>query len=345
MRIALSAGHNVYVGKYFDCGACRNPYVEADITKETVRRLIPLLQAQGHIVKDVTPYNEKFGHKKDSHVKRCKAVDAFNADLFLDIHVNAGGGRGVEVWVHNMESKSVPYAQKICNNISTIAGIPSRGIKTKPAFWSVSLTKKPAMIIEGAFIDSSDMEKLDATNYARSIAKAFGKVEKQITKPNISNELYRVRKSWNNPKSQIGAFRNLNNAKKLVDNNRSYKVYNSKGVQVYPKKSVSKSSQTWRKYITGREVRNLQTELNKQYKLGVKVDGYFGDEMEAKCTVNIRYGAKGNLTRIIQGRLIAKGYKPNNGLDGSFGFSTHQKVVQFQRSRKILDNGIVGKYT
>ena len=57
MRIAISAGHNVYNGKYFDCGAVCYPYVEADITKETVKKLIPGLKAQGHIVIDVTPYN------------------------------------------------------------------------------------------------------------------------------------------------------------------------------------------------------------------------------------------------------------------------------------------------
>lgn len=54
-------------------------------------------------------------------------------------------------------------------------------------------------------------------------------------KPNEpSNHLYRVRKSWNDINSQIGAFKDLNNAKKLCDKNAGYKVYNSKGAQVYP---------------------------------------------------------------------------------------------------------------
>ena len=50
-----------------------------------------------------------------------------------------------------------------------------------------------------------------------------------------SDEIYRVRKSWLDVKSQIGAYKNLNNAKAAVDKlNSGYHVYNSKGTEVYP---------------------------------------------------------------------------------------------------------------
>ena len=177
MRIALSAGHNVYNGKYFDCGSVGNGKRECDITKETVALLISMLKKQGHTVIDVTPYNEHFATKKDHHVVRCKRVDEFKADLYLDIHVNAGGGEGVEAWVHNMNSKSVPYAEKITTNIHKNIGLKNRGVKAKAGYWSVSLTSSPAVIIEGGFIDSkSDMGKLTPLNYATSIAECFGKV-------------------------------------------------------------------------------------------------------------------------------------------------------------------------
>lgn len=45
-------------------------------------------------------------------------------------------------------------------------------------------------------------------------------------------ELYRVRKNWNDPKSQIGAFGSLDNAKKIA-NQYQYNVYNSKGQLIY----------------------------------------------------------------------------------------------------------------
>lgn len=180
VRIAVSAGHNVYVNGIFDPGAVGNGKREADITKETVKHLIPLLKAQGHTVIDVTPYNENFRNSKGHHIVRCKRVDGFNADLYLDIHVNAGGGTGAECWIWGNSSPSKPYGEKICNNIANHIGLKNRGVKINPNFWSLNLTRKPAIIIEGAFIDNkSDMEKLTPKKYAEAIAMSFGEIEKE----------------------------------------------------------------------------------------------------------------------------------------------------------------------
>ena len=46
------------------------------------------------------------------------------------------------------------------------------------------------------------------------------------------DELYRVRKSWGNSKSQVGAFKVLANAKKAADK-KGYNVYDSSGALVY----------------------------------------------------------------------------------------------------------------
>lgn len=57
----------------------------------------------------------------------------------------------------------------------------------------------------------------------------------------MSKELYRVRKSWEDAKSQVGAFANLANAIKVCnDHGSDYKVYSSKGTQMYPAPEVSK---------------------------------------------------------------------------------------------------------
>ena len=48
-----------------------------------------------------------------------------------------------------------------------------------------------------------------------------------------SNNLYRVRKSWGDSKSQKGAFKNLNSAINLAKKHK-YKVFDSNGKQVYP---------------------------------------------------------------------------------------------------------------
>ena len=48
------------------------------------------------------------------------------------------------------------------------------------------------------------------------------------------NELYRVRRTWGDIASQIGAFNKFNNAKYCSDSNPSYSVFNSRGIKVYP---------------------------------------------------------------------------------------------------------------
>lgn len=64
----------------------------------------------------------------------------------------------------------------------------------------------------------------------------------ETPKTEVKSELYRVRKSWDDAKSQKGAFTSLDNAKALADKNPGYEVYNSAGEVVYPvvtKKSVT----------------------------------------------------------------------------------------------------------
>lgn len=56
--------------------------------------------------------------------------------------------------------------------------------------------------------------------------------------------LYRVRKSWADVKSQKGAFKSLDNAKKCADNNNGYAVFDANGKQVYPAVEAKKSVET-----------------------------------------------------------------------------------------------------
>ena len=76
------------------------------------------------------------------------------------------------------------------------------------------------------------------------IAQEVNKRLKGGKSTNTSN-LYRVRKSWGDSKSQKGAFKNLNSAIDLAKKN-GYKVFNSSGIQVYPEvKNASTSSNNY----------------------------------------------------------------------------------------------------
>ena len=57
-----------------------------------------------------------------------------------------------------------------------------------------------------------------------------------------TSSLYRVRKSWGDVKSQKGAFRNLDNAKRCANSNPGYSVYDANGRSVYPVASAPQKS-------------------------------------------------------------------------------------------------------
>lgn len=57
-----------------------------------------------------------------------------------------------------------------------------------------------------------------------------------------TSSLYRVRKSWSDAKSQKGAFRDFDNAKKCANANAGYKVFDASGNEVYPNKVTSSKS-------------------------------------------------------------------------------------------------------
>ena len=89
----------------------------------------------------------------------------------------------------------------------------------------------------------------------------------------------------------------------------------------------------------------LQTEYNRQFGERLSVDGKPGPATKAAWSRhNIRRGAKGNITRIIQGLLIAKGLDPK-GCDSSFGPGCEAAVEEYQRRNGLKDDGVVGSGT
>lgn len=100
------------------------------------------------------------------------------------------------------------------------------------------------------------------------------------------SDLYRVRKSWQDSKSQKGTFKNLESAKKLAKK-YNYKVYNKNGNQIYPevKKVSTRSNNASPKFIkyenwTGvtQAVCNVRSEPNTNapivatYEVGQKIN-------------------------------------------------------------------------
>ena len=58
----------------------------------------------------------------------------------------------------------------------------------------------------------------------------------------------------------------------------------------------------------------------------------------------LRKGARGNITKLLQEKLVSLGYN-TNGIDGIFGVGTEKAVISFQKSNGLVADGIVGQNT
>lgn len=99
--------------------------------------------------------------------------------------------------------------------------------------------------------------------------------------------------------------------------------------------------------IYGNETRKasvlaLQIELNSQCNADLVVDGIFGNNTYNAC-INVRNGASGSITTLIQAMLICHGF--NIELDGIFGAETENAIREFQTRNGLIVDGVCGKNT
>lgn len=124
--------------------------------------------------------------------------------------------------------------------------------------------KKAAQIVkDGGYATSltyvdklcSIIERWNLTQYDASEA---GSVDNSTYPEKLTTGYYRVRKSWNDAKSQLGAYRVLKNAKQKADENRGYYVFSEQGVAIYPAGNAGTVTHSFQPY----QVRVSITDLN-----------------------------------------------------------------------------------
>ena len=317
MKLNVHGGHNRTVP-----GACAliDEVAEDRRVKDLV---IAKLQALGHTVYDCT---DDAGASQSANlaniVRRCNA----NAvDLDVSIHFNAGardtGGNGkttgTEVLVYSKTTAAAPYATAICDAIAAL-GYKSRGVKERPDLYVLRHTKAPALLVECCFVDDADDVALyDADKMAAAIVQGItgqavtgGAPVQESTSDTTASQGYPAQfQAWLNSGYGTGL---------AVDG-------------------------LWGPKTRAGAIRALQSELNAQFGKGLAVDGLWGPKTQAAC-VNVKQGAQGNLTRIIQGVLYCRGYDPK-GFDGIFGSGCAGAVRAFQTAAGLSADGIVGKNT
>lgn len=193
----------------------------------------------------------------DTMANRCAASDKFGADLHVPIHTNACNGKvsGTRMFCYNASGKGYKACKAIFNVLAPLTPGKSENISVNPELFEIRVPAAPTAYIECEFHDVPSAAKWIVNHttdigeaIAHGICNYFGITYKaksssssttKPTTPTTTKELYRVRKSWKNILSQIGAYRTLENAIKACK--PGYKVFNSKGKVVYSaaKKSVT----------------------------------------------------------------------------------------------------------
>ena len=123
-----------------------------------------------------------------SREERIRQCNQFDPDLALDVHNNAGGGDGAEVYHHYAGGTGKTLAENILSEIVAI-GQNSRGTKVKlnsagrDYFGFIRQTSAPAVIVECAFVDNAtdiqmvgtaDKQKRMGQAIARGVLKTLG---------------------------------------------------------------------------------------------------------------------------------------------------------------------------
>ncbi len=205
MKVFIGVGHG---GS--DPGAVANNTKEKDLNLSIARACKDLLVKHGITVKMSRSKDEN-----DTLSEEIKECNAFSPDLAVDIHNNAGGGDGAEVFHHHGGGKGKTLAENILSEIVKV-GQNSRGAKVrknsqgKDYYGFIREVSAPSVIVECAFVDNATDLKILATEsdrqkvgqaIAKGILKTLG-VGIQIEKPS----LYRV---------QVGAYLLKDNAEAM----------------------------------------------------------------------------------------------------------------------------------
>ena len=237
---------NVHGGHNFKVQGASGCFSETIEDRNVKNKVIALLRAEGHTVYDCTDENGTTQSKNLANIVALQ--NQHTVDLDISIHFNASNGQGHGTEVLQYSSKTQSYSERIVNNIAAL-GFKNRGVKDGKKLYVLRKSKNKAILIECCFCDNAEDAKIyNADKMASAIVSGILNKNVEIsdsspapTTNTTSAQLYRVRKSWGDAKSQLGAYKSLDNAKKECPN--GYTVYDSNGNAVYsPSSSISNTN-------------------------------------------------------------------------------------------------------
>lgn len=177
MNICISIGHGKSAKGGYDSGALGGNYQEFKIAREIGKHIGEVFKGY-NCTADVINYDATL-----YLTERIAHVNKHGYDLAMEIHLNASGGTGSEVYYKHKSSTGKKLAAAISKSIANTFGIRDRGAKVKinPAngtdyFGFVRSCKCESLLIETVFIDTaSDRKHVETAAGQRQCAEAIVK--------------------------------------------------------------------------------------------------------------------------------------------------------------------------
>lgn len=177
MNICVSIGHGKSAKGGYDSGALGGNYQEFKISREIGKYIGEIFKGY-NCTADVINYDATL-YLTD----RIAHVNKHGYDLAIEIHLNASGGTGSEVYYKHKSSTGKKLAGAISKSIANTFGIRDRGAKVKinPSngtdyFGFVRSCKCESLLIETVFIDTaSDRKHVETAAGQRQCAEAIVK--------------------------------------------------------------------------------------------------------------------------------------------------------------------------
>lgn len=201
MNICISIGHGKSAKGGYDSGALGGNYQEFKIAREIGKYIGEVFKGYA-CTADVINYDATL-YLTD----RIAHVNKHGYDLAIEIHLNASGGTGSEVYYKHKSATGKKLAGAISKSIANTFGIRDRGAKVKinPAngtdyFGFVRSCKCESLLIETVFIDTaSDRKHVETAAGQRQCAEAIVKaiadfygIKKKTVKPSENKPAVRA---------------------------------------------------------------------------------------------------------------------------------------------------------
>jgi N-acetylmuramoyl-L-alanine amidase len=306
-KIAVFAGHG---GS--DYGAAANGLYEKNFNLAISNAVSDILRRAGYEV-----LNNRTADVDRNITRDAQMANNQGADALVEIHMNSNvgtPGTGSEAYYSVRDTgRGRALAEEILKGLERL-GFRNRGARVhvnangQDTFGILRLTNMPAVLLETAFINNpQDMAKLDIEKAAEAIAAA---ITRQF------------------PVAPPGGNATIRNIQSTLNERYGFNLVPDGIAGPLTRRAI---------------VRALQTELNRQFGRNLATDGIFGPLTRA-ATVNVRPGAHGNITYLIQSALFLRAFTDVIP-DGAFGPVTERAVRQFQGASGLAVDGVVGPNT